>query len=79
MDSDEFAKFVLDKAEKMRAAGEAPGPWPMAHHDPDGRQVEVILEEGDYYAQWLDSRVTLYKQRETDKVIGFCVSFPRNP
>jgi hypothetical protein len=70
----EFEQFALDGP--VTEAGDF---QPIAHHDPDGDCIEFIASDESYYAQRLDSLVTVYIGRETGEIVGSFIIRAKNP
>jgi len=63
MSPEEFSRFVLDHvAEKPE--------FPLSRYDEDSDSFEFISSGADYYAERLDSVVTLYRSEETGEIVG---------
>lgn len=61
----EFAQFVLSAAESV-----APTVFPQVVYDPDGDCIEFLVTHEDFYAERVDSHVTVYYDRESAEIIG---------
>lgn len=65
MDADEFRDHMLSLAAKAE-----PATYPRIRYDPDGDCLEVLFEAGSYYGEYKDQRLTVYRERESDRIIG---------
>ena len=46
-------------------------PWkPGAYYNDSGDFVQALWSDAPYSAQWLNTRITLLRDQETDEVIG---------
>ena len=64
MTNEEFAQHVL---------GQVPAEiefHPTADYDADGDCIEFIAAPDSYYAERIDTLVTVYRSQETDEVVG---------
>lgn len=43
---------------------------PQAYYNQDGDLIEVYWENVDYYGEWLNHGLTLYKAQDDNRVIG---------
>jgi hypothetical protein len=64
MDCDSFAEEVLRKVEPGRKFE------PQVHYDPDGDCIEFFATDEPFFAERIDSLVTVYYGRESREVIG---------
>jgi hypothetical protein len=62
--TDEFANLVLSQV------GKAANFVPQVHTSEDGDCIEFIVSDDDYYAERIDSFVTVYYSRRTKAIIG---------
>jgi hypothetical protein len=61
----EFAARVFE------LAGASPEKFsPSAYYDPDGDCIEFLASPENFYAERVDSLVTVYHSQETDEIIG---------
>lgn len=81
MDTEEFAKWVLDVM--------GTGPWPEfkrgGWYNEAGLQVEYYHEKDSFYGDWVDHFLTLYREHKDDprsvgpgRMVGCNVSFDKN-
>jgi hypothetical protein len=61
----EFAEFVLSVA-----GSPAPTDAPQVVYDSDGDCIEFLVTDEDFYAERVDSHVTVYYGRESAEIIG---------
>ena len=54
----------------MSHASATPAAPPMVHYDPDGDCIEFLASNDSFYAERIDSLVTVYYSRETGEIIG---------
>lgn len=64
MNNEQFAEHVLSKV-----AADQPFE-PTAYYDADGDCIEFIAAPDSYYAERVDTLVTVYRSQETDEIIG---------
>jgi len=64
---DEFALGLLGST-AQHPAGE-----PRAHYDEDGDCIEFVFGSDDYFAERVDSILTVYYSRETGEIVGSLV------
>ncbi len=43
---------------------------PTWYYNAEGDCIETIWEKGEYYAVRVNNAITLYKERESDRVVG---------
>lgn len=43
-------------------------------HCPIGRTVTWFFEDIDHYAQWINHDLTIYREREEDRIVGIQIS-----
>jgi len=43
---------------------------PQVYYNKDGDLIEVYWEAADYYGEYINSSLTLYKAQDDDRVIG---------
>lgn len=64
MTNDEFAALVLSKVPPGQAFK------PTAYYDADGDCIEFISAPDSYYAERIDSLLTVYRSQETNEIVG---------
>ncbi len=61
----DFSQFVVSLADCTTPTGAA-----QVLHDPDGDCIEFVATDDDFYAERVDSLVTVYRERESEEIIG---------
>lgn len=61
---DAFAEAVLSRVDPNRPFE------PQAHYDPHGDCIEFLVSAEPFYAERIDSLVTVYYSRETGEIVG---------
>jgi hypothetical protein len=62
---DEFAEAMFAGLE-----GVEPPAYPLVVEIPEGDCLEVFLTAEDYYGQWIDHDLTVYRSFESGRVVG---------
>lgn len=66
---DEFLARLLEETKDVE-------PWdyekngPAGYYDPDGDVTFVHTSHDDYYAEWLGSDVSVYRERDEKRIVG---------
>jgi hypothetical protein len=53
---------------------------PVEHFEPyvfnntDGDCIEFFVSQDNYYGEWIDTYLTVYRSQETDEIVGFVIS-----
>ena len=64
MNNEEFAQHVLSQIPADRPFA------PTAYYDPDGDCIEFVAAPDSYYAERIDTLLTVYRSQETHEIIG---------
>src|SRR5262245_23112536 len=64
MSSTEFAELVLSRVPSAQPF------QPIVNYDPDGDCIEFLASDESYYAERVDSLVTVYYGRESKEIVG---------
>ena len=64
--NNQFADWIL----KHDDVGAAQASFPFIYEDADGDRVEFFLCADDYVAERIDSRLTVYRHRESGELVG---------
>jgi hypothetical protein len=51
------------------------GPFPTVDYNPDGDCIEVLLSGEDFYADWVNPHLTLYRSEATNEIVGAEIDF----
>lgn len=66
--NEEFRKKVMKLSKPARLSE------PTATYSYDGQCIEFFVSHNDFYGEYVNDFLTLYKDRETDEVMGCVIS-----
>lgn len=64
MNNDEFAQLVLSRVDPSDPFAA------MAHYDADGDCIEFSISRESFYAERIDTLVTVFRSQETNEIVG---------
>jgi hypothetical protein len=74
MSYSEYEKALTEIVERAEQARFARGEFrPFGFYNPDGDGVEFFMSQEDYYAENINTYLTLYFSKETNKIMGFWI------
>jgi len=47
---------------------------PYVFNNTEGDCIEFFVSDDDYYGEWIDAYLTVYRSQETDEIVGFVIS-----
>jgi len=64
-----------DFAEQIRSifGGNTEPFKPFAFYNEAGDEIEFFLSNDNYYGQWINHFMTVYRSEETNEIIGGCI------
>jgi len=51
---------------------------PFVYYNKDGDLIEVYWTNDDYYAEWINHNLSIYRHMETNEIIGVEINWIKN-